>query len=296
MSSNNIKIHYAGSHGDPNERYAALWAAGARRYLQTAYPYILKKDVDQIEKVEIPWLKFPWKHVIIDSGLFTLMFGSAKNTEKTPEMIKNWMHRLVKFMQVQQFDKDKVAVVEVDAQKVISPEFTWELRKEMRRLLPGQEIINVFHLEDGQDGFEKLCQFSDYIAISVPELRIAQPGRFQNTTCALARLARKIKPDIKIHLLGCTQKDLLKHNKFCTSADSTSWSAGAMYGTIDGIHTSRLKPESITKANKEIQYVMNKFGLPKRDITDKQKWFYAVNYYNALKCNKDYTEWCGDQN
>ena len=62
--------------------------------------------------------------------------------------------------------------VEVDCQKILSPEIAWKFRKEMKRLLPDNRIINVFHLEDGKKGLDRLIDFSDYIAISVPELRI----------------------------------------------------------------------------------------------------------------------------
>lgn len=295
MCSNNIKVHLAGSSADTFEINASIWAAGGRRYLLTAYNYIYNKRVEDIKQVEIPQFIFPWKHIIIDSGLFTLMFGAQKNKPKTPEMIEDWMHRLVKFMQVQKFNKDKVAVVEVDAQKIISSQFTWELRKEMRRLLPGQEIINVFHLEDGRDGFEKLCEFSDYIAISVPELRIAQPKSYKNTTCALARMARQIKPGIKIHLLGCTEKGLLTHNRFCTSSDSSSWSQGRRFGYLDGHHVKTLKEDAVIEANNAINRTLKQMNLPTRELKDKTKHYLAVSYYNVLKCMEDYNKWGGNQ-
>ena len=46
------------------------------------------------------------------------------------------------------------------------------LRENERNTFPNNRIINVFHKEDGKKGLERLIEFSDYIAISVPELRV----------------------------------------------------------------------------------------------------------------------------
>lgn len=292
MSSNNIKVHFAGSDNSANA-ISALKSVGVNYRLYTAYPFIANSGEKKDRKIIENHAGF--NHIIIDSGLFTLMFGADKNKKKTPEMIRDWMHRLVNFVKNQNFESGRVSVVEVDAQKVISPEFTWEIRKEMRQLLPKQEIINVFHLEDGKNGFEKICEFSDYIAISVPELRIAQPKNYKNTTCALARLARNIHPGIKIHLLGCTEQSLLKSNRFCTSADSSSWLSFARYGFIGKNHVSNLSKESIAKANREVEISCKKLGFEYKKPTIAGEKSVASYYYGALKSLKDYEKWCGKQ-
>ena len=293
MSSNNIKVHFAGSHSNSLDVLSAIYAAGGRYFLLTAYPFIESKKSDEISpESSLYEFMLPWKHVIVDSGLFTLMFGAKKTAPKTKEFIREWMHRLCKFISVNKID---ASVVEVDCQKIISPEFAWDLRKEMRQLLPRQEIINVFHLEDGKDGFERLCEWSDYIAISVPELRIAQPKKYRNTTNALTRLARQIKPDIKIHLLGCTEQSLLKTNRFCTSADSSSWSSSMRYGTIDKRHVSAMTDEAIEKANDKIDDVYRMIGCPIQQRSERRRAYDAAAFYSALKCHKDYTRWAGRQ-
>ena len=91
-------------------------------------------------------------------------------------------------------------------------------------------IINVFHLEDGQEGLDRMIEFSNYIAISVPELR------FMNKKEYLYRLASYIKnkkPSIDIHLLGFTEKTNLEKLKFCSSCDSSSWISGVRYGEVE---------------------------------------------------------------
>lgn len=293
MNSSNIKVHFAGSHSNSLDVISAIYAAGGRYFLLTAYPFIENKKSTEIQKTnKLYEFMLPWNHVIVDSGLFTLMFGAKKSVPKTKEFISEWMHRLVRFVQANDLD---ASIVEVDCQKIISPEFAWELRKEMRELLPDKEIINVFHLEDGQDGFERLCEFSDYIAISVPELRIAQPKGYKNTTCALARLAKRIKPDIKIHLLGCTEKDLLIHNTFCTSADSSSWASSMRYGFIDKNHVSSIRSDAIDKANDAIDNVYKDIGITPEPRKEKRRQYDAAAFYSALRCRENYERWCGSQ-
>lgn len=161
------------------------------------------------------------KHVIMDSGLFTLMFGADKG-KRDEAFLYTWMLKLVDFVKETGF---KGTCVEVDCQKILSPETAWKFRKEMKRLLPDNRIINVFHLEDGNEGLDRLIEFSDYIAISVPELRIHKSCTYKKDVFNLTRYIKQKKPQIDIHLLGCTESGMLKDNSFCTSADSTTWSA-----------------------------------------------------------------------
>ena len=58
----------------------------------------------------------------------------------------------------------------------------------MKIELPDNRIINVFHIEDGMKGLDRLIEFSDYIAVSVPELRIL--GK-KNHTVKLAHYIKK---------------------------------------------------------------------------------------------------------
>lgn len=293
MSSKNIKVHFAGSHSNDLDVIASIYAAGGRYFLLTAFPFIEnKKSIQDMTVDRLYEFAFPWKHVIVDSGLFTLMFGAKKTAPKTKEFIREWMLRLCRFVKDNNID---ASIVECDCQKIISPEYAWELRREMRDILPDNEIINVFHLEDGPDGFEKLCEFSDYIAISVPELRIAQPKKYKNTTCALAKMARKIKPEIKIHLLGCTERYLLKANRFCTSADSSSWSAAMRFGFIDGKRVSSLTQNAIDEANEKIDKVIRDIGMPPVKRSDYRWQYDAGAYYSALRCFENYTKWGGNQ-
>lgn len=135
------------------------------------------------------------------------------------------------------------------------------MREELRDALPDREIINVFHLEDGQDGFDNLVKFSDYIAISVPELRIAMPSKYKQATHAFARRAKQEKPNIKIHLLGCTELDMLYQNRFCTSADSSSWTTPYRFGFYKKRHVRYIREEEREHARQKIAQYAKEHGI-----------------------------------
>lgn len=288
--SSNIKVHFAGCDNGRID-LLALRAAKINYRLFSCYGFIKNKTLDKSFRVDnLVEMKMGFKHVIMDSGLFTMMFGSGAGKEITKDAIYDWMLRIVSFVKANNI---RASVVECDCQKLISPEYAWELRKEMRSLLPNQEIINVFHLEDGKDGFNRLCEFSEYIAISVPELRKAQPKRFKESVCGLAKTARVIKPDIKIHLLGCTDNALLKNNRFCTSADSSSWSFfNRSSNDTYGYHRNQINDVGFNNAMKEIKIEARKQEVA---MNEKQLIRAATSYIGASVSRKHYEKYAGKQ-
>lgn len=248
----NIKVHFAGS--EVQNQYIAAKELGVQYALYTAYPFVermvFKKGTAPImgqrwmpkgkEGMFIPKVCCEdMRHVIQDSGLFTLMFGSQKG--KTNEaMIHRWYDALVEYTLSH---GQPVTCVEVDCQKVLGVQKAWEFRERMRHDLPNNRIINVFHFEDGRHGLDRLIEFSDYIAISVPELRFMGKS---NQVGNIARYIKHKKPSIDIHLLGCTDLEMLKQNRFCTSSDSTTWVTGKRYGFIKGkYHISGIKTDKV---------------------------------------------------
>lgn len=246
----NIKVHYAGS--EVQNQFVAVKELGVRYSLYTAFPFVEKTVFGS---TKCPIMPLRWQkgheataipqyiaenslHSIQDSGLFTLMFGgrAGKHDEK---LISKWYDALVEFTLAH---NNGATCVEVDCQKVLGVEQAWEFRQRMKNDLPNNRIINVFHLEDGQKGLDRLIEFSEYIAISVPELRIA--GK-KNDVPALARYIKRRKPSIDIHLLGCTEKKLLEACRFCTSADSTSFKRGLRFGFIKGHHQKNINTAAI---------------------------------------------------
>ena len=230
---NNLQVHFAAL--PDAKRLAALHAAGVRNILLSAYNFIKNKSPDRIEPLtessgfDKHLFDFPVDSFILDSGLFTLLFGAGKGKPQTYESMRDWMHRLVRFVEVNNI---RGKIVEVDAQDMIGSEARWDIYTEMRELLPNHEIVTVTHISDGLSEYERLCDASDSIAISVPQLRIHQSGRYKTTVRELLRIAHNIKPDIKIHLLGCTELDMIHEHRFdATTCDSSSFSACDYSGT-----------------------------------------------------------------
>lgn len=258
---NNLKVHFAGSDGS-NAYHAALRAAGVNYRLYSVFPFIDKRNKgddfvlpdNHIIKVQ----EQEMKHIIQDSGLFTLMFGAGKNRKVDHSYLLQWQDKLIQFVQQ---NKLNCTCVEIDCQKLLGVEEAWFFRKRMKERL-GNRQINVFHWEDGKDGFDKLIDFSDYIAISVPELRIVKPKQYKKIAVELAKYAKERKPQINIHMLGCTEYSMLKNISFCTTADSTSWLSGVRYGYFnDGKtkgHITKFKKELFEQRKQQVLKLLNK--------------------------------------
>lgn len=263
----NIKVHFAGF--EPWSHYITLKLLGVRYGLFTCFPFVERKVFKNAISPIMPakWMKNPdieipreivgnLSHTIQDSGLFTLMFGSRKG-KKDEKLINQWYDAMVDFTLSHGMN---CTCVEVDCQKVLGVEKAWEFRERICRDLPNNRIINVFHFEDGQKGLDRLIEFSNYIAISVPELRILKKKQM---VPQLARYIKSKKPTIDIHLLGCTEMELLKKCNFCTSADSTSWISGEKFGFIKGRHVSKIKTDAVKKLIGEEIY--NEIRLYKKE-------------------------------
>ena len=259
----NVKIHFAGA--EVMTQFYALEYLNIKYNLYTAFPF-LERTVLKSKKAplipchlkgnefQIPnYVASKSKHCIQDSGLFTLMFGSHKG-QKDEKLMDAWYEGLVNFTLS---NNNNATCVEVDCQKILGVKKAWEYRRRLQNDIPNR-IINVFHKEDGQKGLDELIEFSDYIAISVPELRfLGQKG----SVVKIANYIKNKKPTIDIHLLGCTELKILKQLQFCSSADSTSYKSGLRYGFIDGHHVKNLKTEMVKKIISEEGYEMiNKYS------------------------------------
>lgn len=268
----NIKVHFAAA--EVQRQFLAFKELGVRYALYTAFPFVermvFEKPKSPImplnDQQSDPYKLIPlnitssMKHVIQDSGLFTLMFGSQKG-DKDEYLMNKWYDALIEFSKNYSYG---ATCVEVDCQKVLGVEKAWQFRERMRNDLPNNRIINVFHLEDGMNGLDRMIEFSDYIAISVPELRFA--GK-KNYVYQLACYIKNKKPEIDIHLLGCTELELLHKCNFCTSADSTSYISGLRFGFIKQRHISSIKTDEIVK------------------LIGKQKYQTINEYYNQTNTN-----------
>lgn len=300
MFGNNLKVHFAGA--EQVFGYECALAAGVKYQLFTVFPFIsekfgikgfppigLKDRSQWIAKVKENIAV--QRHTIMDSGLFTLMFGAHKG-KRDRAFIEKWVEALAAFVEEHKLD---VTCVEVDCQKVLGVPQAWEMRERMRRLMPRQRIINVFHVEDGKAGLDRLIEYADYIAVSVPEMRIVYGTgtKYEDATIRFANYIKNKKPEIDIHLLGCTSTKLLKACRFCTSSDSTSWNCCSRYFRIVNNGTKHHTGDITQKAKDEIDALLQ--GRMERRVY-KYISTTAVPLYVSAKCAlRDYTRAAGDQ-
>lgn len=243
----NVKVHFAGA--EVQNHFEAARVMGVSYYLYTCFPWVSKKVLGKAWKgwpadaVAIPkHIADNSLHTIQDSGLFTLLFGAMKG-KADKNVVERWYDGLVEFTLHHGLP---VTCVEVDCQRLLGVDIAWEYRERMRRDLPNNRIINVFHLEDGKKGLDRLIEFSDYIAVSVPELRFAHKRDY---AARVAHYIKAKKPSIDIHMLGCTEMPIARECRFATSCDSTSYTYGVRYGRTwylkDHKHISTFNTEKI---------------------------------------------------
>lgn len=145
-------------------------------------------------------------------------------------------------------------------------------------------------------GLDSLIDFSDYIALSIPELRIIKPKTFREDTRYLTHYIKNRKPEIDIHLLGCTDVKMIAQNSFCTSADSTSWLSGVKYGWFDDgnqkAHINQFRKDLIEQRLSAVRTIAEGRGL---ELTDKTLLYGARASLCATICKQKYTRAAGSQ-
>jgi hypothetical protein len=289
-NQSNLKVHFAGV--ETLSHFACVNAADIQYSLFTVFPFILAKikNGGSPTFTNIPEIiNNNSRHTIMDSGLFSLMFGSYKG-KKDRTFIEKWMNLIIDFVNITGY---KGTCVEVDCQKVLGVEEAWQFREYMKNHLSNR-LINVFHMEDGQKGLDRLIEYSDYIALSIPELRLV--GK-KDYTYRLACYVKNKKPTIDIHLLGCTENKLLEQCKFCSTSDSTSWLAPAKYGVID-IAGKKVRNKDIKKDifieqyKNKLENIFNKFQI---NITQKSYLYSSILIYQAEQLKIKYSKYAGSQ-
>lgn len=125
----NIKVYFGG--GEQYLFQSILKTVGVRYILWTSYPFIAKKlglpFFPQIPKVNdeysIKTIPASFNDSILDSGLFTLMFGAMKG-KKDAAFIETWYENLIEFVRENNIQS---TCVEVDCQKVLGVEYAWRI-------------------------------------------------------------------------------------------------------------------------------------------------------------------------
>lgn len=295
----NIKVHYAGCE---NQEFAQILhkLSGVNYCLFSVFPFISRMQGIKgyrfstvTDKCPI-YLQENFRHVIMDSGLYTLMFG-AHAGKRDEKFIETWYRNLCEFVLRIGYTG---TVVEVDCQKVLGVEKAKEFRRRMKKDLPNNNQINVFHIEDGQKGLDEMIEFSEYIAVSVPELR--KLGK-KNQCVKLVNYIKNKKPSIDIHLLGCTENKLLQELNFATSSDSTAWQQVGRYGELkmnigNGTQTIHNKQINMDLMKETFSpHLENELKNFYEDLTEKQFGYYSKYALAGKTTLKQYTHYAGNQ-
>ena len=300
-SQKNLKVHFAGL--ENLDFCKVLVECSKINYtLFTAFPFVSEMlGIKCMKMKTCTWKSIDYsdkntKHCIMDSGIYSLCFGSHRELKKDRKLFDKWYEGLVTLVQESKYSG---SVVEVDCQKVLGREVAWEFRERMKRDLPDNRIISVFHLEDKQDGLDRMIEYSDYIAVSVPELRF---NKKKNYVRSIASYIKNKKPSIDIHLLGCTENKILKDLNFCSSCDSTSWQQVNRYGSLSfnhGEETTKCKNRNI-KVDKLLDHYGEQLSeiLKSVDIepTEKRLDYYSKYALAGSVLKKQYEIYAGDQN
>lgn len=258
-----MRVHFAGSDGERTDK--VLHQTGINYRLSSFY-YLRKKKAFLTEHLNV------FEHSIVDSGLFTLMFGGGSKKEIGEKELTKWLHDYIEW--INKHEWKNVSFVECDVQKKLNPESAWEFRKEMRAKIDARlKIINVYHLEDQNP--DKLIEYADYIAISLPELRfnVSDKERYQITKYIATKATLKGK---KVHLLGCTEEQYLKDFDYCYSCDSTSWTSPFRYGEI----------KSKTLWNTHVSQLEQVVGKKNRDMIEATCAYIHLNEYKKQAGNQ----------
>ena len=171
---------------------------------------------------------------IMDSGLYSLMFGSEQGTLTTMEQAVEYTAQYLKTMA--EWDWPHV-IVEADVQRLLGVDQCQKLREdffEPYEAATGREVMYVWHIPDGEQRLREMARKYRRVALSVPELRaclsVAEGHESGTIRKALVKMLSIIRSEgsAKVHLLGCTESKLL--DLPADTGDSTSWIAAGTWG------------------------------------------------------------------
>jgi hypothetical protein len=238
--------------------------------------------------------------LIVDSGLFSLMFGTKKGMlPRTFDAYRDYTLRYIEALDQAGY---RGLFVESDTQKLLGMDATHRLREEFKPF--GGRVIYVWHAPEGLDGLDKLALEQDYIALSVPELRVTVGGgthsmgsdRYKQAVFALLKRIHKTCADAgklppRIHLLGCTVPELMM-TPLAYTCDSTSWISGVRYNQ-SSLHTGNGKILTFELDSPEWQrwlaLVAKRF--PEEIEALKKRTVYYRHAFASMESYADFQQW-----
>ena len=187
------------------------------------------------------------KNFIADSGAFTAMNAGKK-------IDNDYIDRYIQWI----VEQDIEHFIEMDLDEVIGYDKTLQIRHYIEQQT-GKCVIPCWHLERGADGWRRMCDEYDYVAISLSRMtKTSKWLVYHNFEPLKFFLAEARKRNARVHALGCNDLALLKQYHFY-SADSSTHTTGSRYGRVmvfrDGkiqnINKQRQKRINYDKADKQ---------------------------------------------
>lgn len=216
--------------------YQCATAAGAKNILMSYYHANLKSE--KMAKM-FSSINAMDQELICDSGLFTMMFGAGKGKTYTKSDILQYTKDYI--LAAHKFGVKKATFVEMDTHKILPLADLFEIRKMFED--SGLKVMYAWHKEEGIDGLYAMAEKYDYIALSIPELRILCKGkkiRYQDMTKDLLyKIKKNVKKFPKIHLLGNTVMETMD-TSLAYSCDSSSWTYGVRHARMTFFHNNTI--------------------------------------------------------
>lgn len=175
------------------------------------------------------------KSLLVDSGAFTLMVKSIRNSGKIDFDIKSYCKKYAEFIKKNNIDN----FIELDIEGAYGFE-TYKDCLHMLQDITGKDPIYVFHKWRGMEYYKELVKQKNYICLGDVDVTTRNKAQEKYFSWFVEEAH---KNNCKVHGLAFTQIEKLKHIPF-DSVDSSSWTAGARFAS-----PSRFDGHSILKYN-----------------------------------------------
>lgn len=170
-----------------------------------------------------------FKNFMADSGAFTAMNAGKKIDEQYINDYIDW----IKTNKIKNY-------IEMDLDQIVGYDQTVKIRNKIEKEV-GYQSIPVWHKERGADGWKRMCDEYDYVAISLSRMTDSSRWLMANNFEPLKWfMSEANKRNCKVHALGCNSIDLLSRFHFY-SCDSSTHTLGARFGTVLQFENGKIK-------------------------------------------------------
>lgn len=188
----------------------------------------------------------PNAKIFVDSGAHTFLADEETYKDKPIEYFEDYLKGYIKFAKE---NKDHIfAIVELDIAKIVGHEKVAEWRRNVFEKLTREEgiqVVYVWHIEDGDKEWERMCKRYPYIGVTF--LEGIEASKILTNMFSVAK-----KYGTRIHGFGISGHQSLMQYPFF-SCDSSTWLTGSQFGELnwfDGKKMFRLKKSEWKKLYK----------------------------------------------